>query len=138
MCGRILLATATISRSGVQAFNEELDNMYEDIQLPEDQAWAAMTHDLRKAKETRNLFAKENQQLKRKLQALEQENKGYASFYALRSIIADAVLQDGSSPEAACSSISALNPRCTLLVVLHIHSCYLLCLAFLLLGTIQI
>lgn len=62
----------------MQAFNEELDKMYEDIQLPEDQAWAAMASDLRKAKETRNLFAKENQQLKRKLQALEQENEQYA------------------------------------------------------------
>jgi RNA polymerase-interacting CarD/CdnL/TRCF family regulator len=73
-----LPTTGTISQFGVQAFNEELDKMYEDINLPEDQAWAAMINDLRKAKETRNLFAKENQQLKRKLQALEQENEEYA------------------------------------------------------------
>lgn len=72
-----LPTAADISQIGVQAFNEELDKMYEDIQLPEDQAWAAMTNDLRKAKETRNRFAKENQQFKRKLQALEQENEEY-------------------------------------------------------------
>lgn len=73
-----LSTTVDISHIGLQAFNEELDKMYEDIQLPEDQAWASMTNDLRKAKETRNFFAKENQQLKRKLQALEQENEEYA------------------------------------------------------------
>jgi len=72
-----------ISQFSVQAFNEELDKMYEDIQLPEDQAWASMISDLRKAKETRNLFAKENQQLKRKLQALEQENKEYVFLCSL-------------------------------------------------------
>lgn len=72
-----LPTTAGILQFGVQAFNEELDKMYEDIQLPEDQAWAAMSNDLRTAKETRNRFAKENHQLKRKLQALEQENEEY-------------------------------------------------------------
>lgn len=96
----------------MQAFNEELDKMYEDIQLPEDQAWAAMTDDLRKAKETRNLFAKENQQLKRKLQVLDQEYKEYAFLLYSPFHDSDAVLQDGSSREAACTSrgISALNP----------------------------
>jgi hypothetical protein len=97
----------------MQAFNEELDKMYEDIQLPEDQAWAAMISDLRKAKETRNLFAKENQQLKRKLQAQEQENEEYAFYWVFLSMTADAVLQDGGSSEGAYTSydISALNPR---------------------------
>lgn len=86
--------------------------MYEDIQLPEDQAWTAMSNDLRKAKETRNLFAKENQQLKRTLQALEQENEGYV-FSPFLSMIADTVLQDCCPREAACTScdISALNPQ---------------------------
>ena len=87
--------------------------MYEDMHLPEDQAWGAMTNDLRKAKETRNLFAKENQQLKRKLQALEQENEEYVFFLCppFLHLIANAVPQDGSPPEAACTSydISALN-----------------------------
>ena len=107
--------TGTISQIDVQAFNEELDKMYEDIQLPEDQAWTAMTNDLYKAKETRNLFAKENQQLKRRLQALEQENEEYAFLLCspLLSMIADAVPQDGSPPEASCTSYDtpALNPR---------------------------
>lgn len=38
----------------LQAFNEELDGMYNDANLPEDEAWTSMTDDLRKTKEARN------------------------------------------------------------------------------------
>ena len=34
--------------------------MYEDVQLPEDQAWSAMMNDLQTAKKKRNQLAKEN------------------------------------------------------------------------------
>lgn len=97
--------TGTTSQFGVQAFNEELDKMYEDIQLPEDQAWATMADDLRRAKERRNLFAKENQQLKRKLQALEQDNEEYVFSLCSHflSMTAYAVPQDGNPSEAACT-----------------------------------
>jgi hypothetical protein len=43
-----------------QAFNEELDGMYNDANLPEDEAWTSMTQDLRKTKEARNALTKEN------------------------------------------------------------------------------
>jgi protein ECT2 len=34
--------------------------MYNDANLPEDEAWAAMSKDLRQTKESRNVLAKEN------------------------------------------------------------------------------
>ena len=43
-----------------QAFNEELDGMYNDINLPDDKAWEALSKDLRQTKETRNALSKEN------------------------------------------------------------------------------
>ncbi|KAG8792232.1 hypothetical protein FRC17_008628 [Serendipita sp. 399] len=57
------------------AFNQELEAMYQDVQLPEDQAWAAMTKDLIAAKQTRNKLSKENFQYKQKLQIAEQRNE---------------------------------------------------------------
>ena len=44
----------------VQAFNEELDAMYNDVNLPADEAWQAMTEDLRVTKEARNNLSQEN------------------------------------------------------------------------------
>lgn len=46
--------------SNPQAFNEELDGMYNDANLPENEAWTSMTQDLRKTKEARNALTKEN------------------------------------------------------------------------------
>ena len=43
-----------------QAFNEELDAMYQDANLPKDEAWVSMSKDLQGAKEARNLLRKEN------------------------------------------------------------------------------
>ena len=43
-----------------QAFNEELDGMYNDANLPDDEAWVAMAKDLRQTKEARNELTKEN------------------------------------------------------------------------------
>ena len=43
-----------------QAFNEELDGMYNDANLPDDEAWVAMAKDLRQTKEARNDLTKEN------------------------------------------------------------------------------
>lgn len=44
----------------IQAFNEELDAMYDDANLPHDEAWESMTKDLRQTKESRNAMGKEN------------------------------------------------------------------------------
>ena len=38
----------------LQAFNEELDGMFSDVSLPEDEAWAAMSRDIIEAKKDRN------------------------------------------------------------------------------------
>lgn len=43
-----------------QAFNEELDGMYNDANLPEEEAWVAMTSDLRETKKQRAKFENEN------------------------------------------------------------------------------
>lgn len=46
--------------SFAQAFNEELDGMFNDWSLPDDEAWVAMANDLQKAKEARNELSREN------------------------------------------------------------------------------
>jgi protein ECT2 len=43
-----------------QTFNQELESMYQDVQLPEDKAWASMVNDLKSAKKARNQLSKEN------------------------------------------------------------------------------
>jgi len=43
-----------------EAFNEELDNMYNDVGLPNDEAWKAVAKDLQKTKESRNNLDREN------------------------------------------------------------------------------
>jgi hypothetical protein len=53
-------APAIIYESYSQAFNEELDGMFNDANLPEDEAWTSMIQDLQKTKETRNALTKEN------------------------------------------------------------------------------
>lgn len=49
------------SADGDQSFNEELQGMYEDATLPEDEAWAAMTRDLKAAKKSEKAVRHENQ-----------------------------------------------------------------------------
>lgn len=48
------------SSSITKAFNEELDAMYNDAHLPDDEAWTSMMADLRETKESRNALRKEN------------------------------------------------------------------------------
>lgn len=43
-----------------QAFNEELDGMYNDANLPADEAWEALSLDLRQTKEAKNSLSREN------------------------------------------------------------------------------
>ncbi|PPQ64623.1 hypothetical protein CVT24_008360 [Panaeolus cyanescens] len=42
------------------AFNEELDGMFNDAHLPPEESWEAMSSDLRNTKETRNRLTQEN------------------------------------------------------------------------------
>jgi hypothetical protein len=56
-----LLADATAEKDIMyEAFNEELDSMYNDVNLPDDEAWKALARDLRETKETRNNLSREN------------------------------------------------------------------------------
>lgn len=50
------------------AFNEELEGMFNDAVLPEDEAWAAMTRDLTETKKARTEMERENLQLRRDLE----------------------------------------------------------------------
>ncbi|KAF9268140.1 hypothetical protein L218DRAFT_918472 [Marasmius fiardii PR-910] len=54
-----------------EAFNEELDGMYNDANLPNDEAWVTLTNDLRDTKASRNQLSKENSELRRHLAELE-------------------------------------------------------------------
>ena len=42
------------------AFNEELDATFNNVNLPPDEAWSAMANDLRRAMEERNNLTREN------------------------------------------------------------------------------
>ncbi|KAG5648922.1 hypothetical protein DXG03_000271 [Asterophora parasitica] len=69
-----LLADATAEKEIMyEAFNEELDGMYNDVNLPDDEAWAAMSKDLQQTKESRNALTKENSDLKLRLAEAEMQ-----------------------------------------------------------------
>lgn len=97
-----------------QAFNEELDGMYNDVNLPDDEAWERLTADLRKTKESRNAINKENscvplpksflvialyfhlRHLKRKLaESQSQQDQYVLSFLSLTSSFPDLSCQVG-------------------------------------------
>jgi hypothetical protein len=56
------------SADAVQAFNIELDGMFNDAQLPPTEAFEAMKQDLQAAKASRNELVLENMKLKRELE----------------------------------------------------------------------
>lgn len=83
-----LLADATAENEIMyEAFNEELDGMFNDAHLPESDAWAAMTRDLRQSKESRNALSKENSQLKRRLAELESEKEEWGVLLRRHGLI---------------------------------------------------
>ncbi|KAH8094910.1 hypothetical protein BXZ70DRAFT_1066217 [Cristinia sonorae] len=70
-----------------EAFNEELDAMFDDANLPEDEAWVAMTRDLRQTKEARNTLSKENSHLKRKLVEMELQNEEWGALLRAHGLL---------------------------------------------------
>ncbi|KIM25909.1 hypothetical protein M408DRAFT_330906 [Serendipita vermifera MAFF 305830] len=71
-----LLEDATAENEALYSmFNQELESMFEEINLPEDQAWSALINDLQAAKKTRNQLSKENLQYKQKLKLAEERNE---------------------------------------------------------------
>lgn len=83
-----LLADATAEKEIMyEAFNEELDGMYNDINLPDDEAWVAMSEDLRTTKEARNALSKENSQLKRRIAEAEMQRDEWGSLLRAHGLI---------------------------------------------------
>jgi len=83
-----LLADATAEKEIMyEAFNEELDSMYNDSQLPEDEAWTALTADLQETKETRNELSKENSHLKRRLAEVELQKEEWGALLRAHGLI---------------------------------------------------
>lgn len=83
-----LLADATAEKEIMyEAFNEELDSMYNDANLPHDEAWVAMTNDLCKTKESKNAVTQENSQLKRRIAELEAEKEEWTAPMQARESI---------------------------------------------------
>ncbi|KAJ7638992.1 hypothetical protein FB45DRAFT_904439 [Roridomyces roridus] len=83
-----LLADATAEKEIMyEAFNEELDSMYNDANLPDDEAWASMTTDLRQTKENRNALTKENSQLKRRLAETELQQEEWGALLRAHGLI---------------------------------------------------
>ncbi|CAE6503423.1 unnamed protein product [Rhizoctonia solani] len=83
-----LLADATAEKEIMyETFNEELDAMYADSSLRDDEALVAMADDLRKSKAARNDLAKENAQLKRKLAEMEFEKQHYEDMLRRHGLI---------------------------------------------------
>ncbi|KAF7288279.1 DH domain-containing protein [Mycena chlorophos] len=70
-----------------EAFNEELEGMYNDANLPDDEAWASMSTDLRNTKEARNALSKENSQLKRRLAEVESQQEEWRSLLKAHGLI---------------------------------------------------
>ncbi|KAL4076122.1 hypothetical protein J3A83DRAFT_4357230 [Scleroderma citrinum] len=83
-----LLTDATAEKEIMyEAFNEELDAMYNDVNLPQDEAWQAMTRDLRKTKETKNILSDENSSLKRRIAELEAEKEEWTGLLRAHGLV---------------------------------------------------
>ncbi|KAJ7094612.1 hypothetical protein B0H15DRAFT_775924 [Mycena belliarum] len=83
-----LLTDATAEKEIMyEAFNEELDSMYNDVNLPEAEAFASMSTDLRRTKEARNALTKENSQLKRRLTEMEMKQEEWGALLRAHGLI---------------------------------------------------
>ncbi|KAA1466780.1 hypothetical protein DENSPDRAFT_767026 [Dentipellis sp. KUC8613] len=83
-----LLADTTAEKEIMyEAFNEELDKMYTEAQLPDEEAWTAMTRDLRQAKADRNAYRQENSHLKRRLAQTEMEKEEWGALLREHGLI---------------------------------------------------
>lgn len=70
-----------------ELFNEELDGMFNEASLPEDEAWTALTRDLTESKKARNEAERLNTQLRRELAEAEIQNQSYAALLRAHGLI---------------------------------------------------
>jgi len=76
-----------VSVTDGQAFNTELDGMYNDTQLPPTPALEAMRRDLQETKASRNDLALENMRLKRELEEANLKREQWARILRERGIL---------------------------------------------------
>ncbi|EKM59750.1 uncharacterized protein PHACADRAFT_88401 [Phanerochaete carnosa HHB-10118-sp] len=69
------------------AFNEELEGMFNDASLSEDEAWAAMSRDIVEAKKARNETERQNLQLRHQLAEVEIQKESYAALLRAHGLI---------------------------------------------------
>ncbi|KDQ15406.1 hypothetical protein BOTBODRAFT_145159 [Botryobasidium botryosum FD-172 SS1] len=83
-----LLSDATAENEILyDAFNEELDGMFNDVNLPPEEAWTALIADLREAKEAKNALAKENAKLRRNLEQAELQKEEWGALLRAHNLI---------------------------------------------------
>lgn len=70
-----------------QAFNTELDGMYNDACLPETEAFEAMRQDLQDSKARRNELDLENQRLKRDLEESNLKREQWAKILRAQGVL---------------------------------------------------
>ncbi|KAI0776132.1 hypothetical protein BD413DRAFT_261330 [Trametes elegans] len=70
-----------------ESFNDELDGMFDDAQLPEDEAWAQMTRKLKAAKKSEKAAQCENFQLKRRISELEMQQEQWGKILRAHGLI---------------------------------------------------
>lgn len=73
--------------SAVQAFNTELDGMYNDACLPETEAFEAMRQDLQSCKSRRNELDLENQRLRRELDESNLKREQWAKILRTQGVL---------------------------------------------------
>ncbi|TFY63590.1 hypothetical protein EVJ58_g3151 [Rhodofomes roseus] len=69
------------------AFNDELLKMYDDASLDSEDAWSAMTKDLRDTKKSQKLAAQENSRLKRRIGDLEMQQEEWGALLRAHGLI---------------------------------------------------
>ncbi|KZT71528.1 hypothetical protein DAEQUDRAFT_110220 [Daedalea quercina L-15889] len=69
------------------AFNEQLDQMFEDATLAAEDAWVAMTRDLKATKKAEKLAVQDNTRLKRRLEAMEMQQEEWGALLRAHGLI---------------------------------------------------
>lgn len=83
-----LLVDATAEKEIMyDAFNEELDHMFTNAQLPEDEAWEAMVKDLSETKADRHMLEHQKALLERKLTEVEDEKEEWGALLRQHGLI---------------------------------------------------
>ncbi|KAI0722338.1 hypothetical protein C8T65DRAFT_600229 [Cerioporus squamosus] len=70
-----------------QYFNEELDSMFDDANLPDDDAWAAMTKRMTQAQQSKAKVEHENMKLKTRIAELEIQQEQWATLLREHGLI---------------------------------------------------